>query len=315
MNKDFANDIIKGLSDDIKHIPSKYFYDENGSVLFSRIMQLPEYYLTNAELEIFKEQSKEVINQLKVEKETMFELIELGAGDGYKTIELLKVLEREGFKYQYIPIDISQKALNQIKFTIANELPNTIIYPKKGDYFHTLNQLKNSSHPKVILFLGSNIGNMLDSQAKVFLKSLALNLNTGDKMVLGVDIIKPKEVVLPAYNDKDGVTSAFNLNLLLRINNEFEANFDLSKFRHSPEYDDVSGIAKSSIESIEEQEVFIPLLDLKVQFKQGEKIHTEISRKYNDAILAKICEDNDWIIQEKFIDSRRYFANYILEKT
>ncbi|MCT4580373.1 MAG: L-histidine N(alpha)-methyltransferase [Flavobacteriales bacterium] len=314
MNQVFAKDVKEGFSQSPKRIPSKYFYDQRGSSLFSEIMKQPEYYLTNAELEIFQLRSRAIIQQLKIKKSTPFELIELGAGDGYKTIEFLKVLENEQYQYQYIPIDISQKALDQIKETVATQLAQTTIYPKKGDYFQILHDLKKSDYPKVLFFLGSNIGNMEDGVANVFLQRLADNLSTGDQLVLGVDLKKSKNIVLPAYNDANGVTSAFNLNLLERINREFDANFDLSKFKHSPEYDEEIGVAKSSIQSLQQQTVTIKALDLVIQFEANEKIHTEISRKYNDAILKKITANTAWKITGKLTDRKGYFSNYIFEK-
>ncbi len=313
MNKIFAKDIKEGLSQFPKQIPSKYFYDERGSSLFSEIMKQPEYYLTNAELEIFQLKSKEIIEQLKVRKDTPFELIELGAGDGYKTIEFLKVLEKEQYQYDYIPIDISQKALDQIKSTVANQLPETTIYPKKGDYFEILHDLKKSSHPKVLFFLGSNIGNMKDELANTFLKRLAENLSKGDQLLLGVDLMKSKSIIYPAYNDSKGITSAFNLNLLERINREFDANFDLLKFKHCPEYDEELGIAKSAIQSMDKQSVEIKALDFIVHFEAGEMVYTEISRKYSNSILDKICSGTEWEIKGKLTDHRGYFADYILE--
>lgn len=314
MNEVFAKDITEGLSSRPKYISSKYFYDKKGSALFSEIMQLPEYYLTNSEFEILKSQSINIITDLALNNKNVTEIIELGAGDGLKTIEFLKALEQRKVSYKYIPIDISEKALDQVQNTVNQQLTNVSIYPKHGDYFQILNDLKKSKNPKVILFLGSNIGNMEDKQANWFLKALSENLNKGDKMILGVDLKKEKRIVFPAYNDEKGVTSEFNLNLLERINNEFNADFNRSNFKHTPEYDEEVGVAKSSIQSLIDQEVRIKSLDLKVVFEKGEKIHTEISRKYNDAILNVICENTGWNIQGKFIDSRKYFANYILEK-
>tara|TARA_R110001592_G_scaffold237306_3_gene496142 strand:+ start:41773 stop:42723 length:951 start_codon:yes stop_codon:yes gene_type:complete len=314
MKNQFAKDIEEGLNKNPKSLSSKYFYDEVGSSLFSEIMKLPEYYLTNSEFEIFQKQSLEIIKALNLKKVETFELIELGAGDGYKTIELLKVLEAESFSYKYIPIDISQKALDQINHNIKEQLPHLEIAHRKGDYFNILKKLNESSYPKVILFLGSNIGNMNDTIASSFLMNLSNNLSKGDKLILGADLMKSKEIVLPAYNDKQGVTRAFNLNLLNRINREFDADFDLEKFEHAPEYDEVDGVAKSSIQSNVDQTVHLKKLDLKVEFESGESIHTEISRKYNDEIINKISFHSGLKIMDKFLDSKNYFADYILEK-
>jgi dimethylhistidine N-methyltransferase len=314
MNKQFAKDVQAGLTSTPKKLSSKYFYDEKGSALFSKIMKLPEYYLTNAEFEIFEQSGVDIVEHLGITPNQPFDLIELGAGDGYKTIELLKTLETGKFQYNYTPIDISKKALSQIEENIKKEIPDKAISPKQGDYFHILHELKSSSLPKVLLFLGSNIGNMEDVQAQLFLSQLSDSLNTGDKVLLGVDLKKSRSIILPAYNDSKGFTRDFNLNLLRRINREFNADFDLNQFEHIPSYDENEGIAKSAIRSKLNQKVTLHALDMIVQFDKGEDIHTEISRKYDDEVIRKICLDTGLKSIGKLTDSKRLFADYILEK-
>lgn len=315
MNTKFQNDINEGLSKALKSLPSKYFYDKTGDDLFVKIMNLPEYYLTKAEFDIFKNQTKNIIAALDINPNVYFELIELGAGDGTKTKELLKVLISENFNFDYIPIDISNNALKQLETNLNTEIPNLNVTKKQGDYFNVLDGLKTSNHPKVVLFLGSNIGNMEDEKAKRFISKLSSSLNLNDKVVLGVDLIKSKDIVLPAYNDKAGVTKAFNFNLLNRINKELDANFNIGQFSHQPEYTETEGIARSYIVSNTDQEVHIGALNKTFQFKKGEKIHTEISRKYNDEILNSILENSSLRIVTKLLDSKSYFADYILIKT
>ncbi|HAB27673.1 MAG TPA: L-histidine N(alpha)-methyltransferase [Xanthomarina gelatinilytica] len=315
MNTKFQNDINEGLSKALKSLQSKYFYDKTGDDLFVKIMNLPEYYLTKAEFDIFKNQTKNIIAALDINPNVYFELIELGAGDGTKTKELLKVLISENFNFDYIPIDISNNALKQLETNLNTEIPNLKVTKKQGDYFNVLDGLKTSNHPKVVLFLGSNIGNMEDEKAKRFISKLSSSLNPNDKVVLGVDLIKSKDIVLPAYNDKAGVTKAFNFNLLNRINKELDANFNIDQFSHQPEYTETEGIARSYIVSNTDQEVHIGALNKTFQFKKGEKIHTEISRKYNDEILNSILENSSLRIVTKLLDSKSYFADYILIKT
>lgn len=314
MNEQFAYDVREGLNQKNKSLPSKYFYDDKGSALFSEIMTLPEYYLTAAEYEIFHEKSIELIKLLGMTFQTPFDLIELGAGDGYKTIELLKALDQEGYSYRYLPIDISKKALSQIEKNIKQQFPKKPIYPKQGDYFYILEQLRASTLPKVVLFLGSNMGNMTDAISHKFFKNLSQHLSPGDCLVLGVDLKKSKSIILPAYNDSRGLTKAFNLNLLHRINKELEANFNLDLFEHIPEYDEQAGIAKSYIVSTINQEVYIKGIDLKVSFRKNEKIHTEISRKYDDEIINKIFEGTSFKIIGKLTDSQGLFADFVLKK-
>ena len=310
----FKKEVAQGLGTHPKTLPSKYFYNKKGDALFVEIMNLPEYYLTRSEMDIFKNKSLQLIDSFEVEPNNYFELIELGAGDGSKTKELLKKLDAHNYSFDYYPIDISANALTLLKKDINTVLPNVSVKTQQGDYFEVLNSLKESKNPKVILFLGSNIGNMTDEQASLFIYNLGNNLQEGDKLLLGVDLIKSKEIVLPAYNDSKGITAAFNLNLLQRINEELEGDFNLTNFEHLPEYNEKEGIAKSFIVSTTDQTVKIKALGASYHFVKGEKIHTEISRKYNDVLIDKIISDTDFTIGDKIMDSKKYFADYILTR-
>lgn len=314
MNKQFQKDIDLGLSSAHKTLPSKYFYDEIGDALFVEIMNMPEYYLTNAELDIFKNQTQGLINALNLSKSAFFELVELGAGDGTKTKHFLEALDRQDYDFTYAPIDISENALKHLKISINKELPKVQISIKQGDYFNVLADLKTSEHPIIVLFLGSNIGNLPDEKAQEFIQNIDSNLKVGDKIVLGVDLIKPKSIVLPAYNDVQGITKRFNLNLLTRINKELDANFDTHTFEHKPEYNEEEGITRSFLVSTKDQTVVIKSLGKTFKFKVGEKIHTETSRKYNDQILNTILEHSSLKVVDRLTDSQNYFADYILEK-
>lgn len=310
----FKIDIDAGLSASEKTLPSKYFYDKKGDALFVEIMHAPEYYLTRAELEIFQTKTQEIINTLYLKPDIYFELIELGVGDGLKTKELLKLLDKQHFKFDYLPIDISQNALDKLERTINNELPSVSIKKMQGDYFQVIESLKKSKHIKVVLFLGSNIGNMTDKEANQFMCKLSENLHVNDKLFLGVDLIKKTSIVLPAYNDSKGITAAFNLNLLTRINRELGGNFDINKFKHQPEYAETDGIAKSFLISTIEQKVRIEKLGKTYNFAAGEKIATEISRKYNDSIINEIIKNSAFVTINKLNDRNNYFSNYILNR-
>lgn len=277
-------------------------------------MHAPEYYLTRAELEIFQAKTIQMIETLGLNRETYFELVELGAGDGLKTKELLRMLERKLFDFDYLPIDISQNALDNLEKNFARELPRVSLKKMQGDYFEVIESLKTSNHPKVVLFLGSNLGNMSDEEATEFIFKLGENLNVGDKLLLGVDLIKDSAIVLPAYDDKDGITAAFNINLLNRINKELGGDFDVNQFKHQPEYTEEEGIAKSFLMSLTTQEVKIEKLGKTFQFEEGEKIATEISRKYNDQIIQQIIQNSAFEMVDKITDSKNYFSNYILKR-
>lgn len=313
MNNEFSNDVAKGLSNSPKSLSSKYFYDKIGDDLFVQIMNMPEYYLTDAEHEIFKHQSDQIIEKLQLKKNTYFELIELGAGDGTKTKELLSALSNQSYQFDYMPIDISSHALKGLEKSINTELPKVSVKPQQGDYFSVLGAINASPNPKVILFLGSNLGNLLDREANEFMTRLAANLNVGDKVFLGVDAIKSADIVLPAYNDKTKITAKFNLNLLTRINRELDADFDLNHFEHRPEYTE-EGIAKSYLVSKKNQAVTIKAINKTIEFAKGERIHTEISRKYNDKVIEDILNHTALEVIGKLTDSKKYFTDFILDK-
>jgi dimethylhistidine N-methyltransferase len=255
-----------------------------------------------------------LISSFEIGQNQEFELIELGAGDGKKTQYLLEKLLEKDYSFKYIPVDISQNSLNVISETLSKLFPKLNIEAKQGEYFQVLEALFQSEKPKIILFIGSNLGNLNDDVAHDFLHKLSDNLKSGEKLLLGLDLIKSKDVVLPAYHDAAGITRDFNLNLLARINREFDADFNLEEFEHFPYYEEEEGIAKSFLKSTKKQSVFIKALNKSFQFEEGELLSTEVSRKYNDGILTKILKDSKMDIQEKFMDSKHYFADYILTK-
>ena len=314
MNTTFAHDVAAGLSQQQKTLPSKYFYDQQGDELFMQIMALPEYYLTRAEHEIFTQQADQLISALQVNPAQPFELIELGAGDGSKTKHLLKALLEKGYPFDYLPVDISGNVLEVLAKTLLAELPALSFRGQQGDYFEILHSLTQSHAPKVVLFLGSNIGNQSDEEAAAFIYQLGSHLAPGDKLVLGADLIKSADIVLPAYNDAQGITKAFNMNLLQRINKELGADFILEQFDHLAEYTEAEGIAKSFIVSKVAQVVSIGSTGQSYHFDAGEKIHVEISRKYNQQVLANILAETDFTLTETLTDSQGYFADFILNR-
>ena len=277
-------------------------------------MNLPEYYLTDCEMEIFQDQTNALITSLGVQVNRPFDLIELGAGDGSKTFHLLKKLVDQKYDFTYNPVDISNHALEGLESDLNASIPKLNIEKQQGDYFNILSKLKDNGKQKIILFLGSNIGNFMDNKAHSFLKSAGEFMSKEDRLLIGVDLIKAKEIVLPAYSDSQGVTAAFNLNLLDRINQEFEGDFDRNQFKHLATYEEHEGIARSYIVSQTSQTVHLKLLDLKIEFSENEKIHTEISRKYNEDILNKVLVGTQLNIASKITDSKGFFADFILKK-
>lgn len=314
MKNKFIADVHEGLSRTPKTLPSKYFYDKRGDELFMQIMDLPEYYLTRAELEIFTEQTDPLIDKLGVSPGQHFELIELGAGDGTKTQNLLQALLEQNYSFDYLPVDLSHNVLEHLQKFLTEQMPDLAIKPERGDYLEIIGKLNASSVPKIVLFLGSNIGNLTDLQASKFIYDLGRHLNPGDKLLLGVDLVKSEDIVLPAYNDAQGVTRDFNLNLLRRINAELDADFDLSAFEHRPEYEEEVGVAKSFLVSTSDQSVTLGSNGNSYQFAKGEKILTEISRKYNEDIVGEILQSTDFEVIDILTDSKDYFADYIIER-
>ncbi len=312
MSDEFAKDVAEGLLATPKTLPSKYFYDAAGDDLFIQIMDLPEYYLTRAEMEIFRDQTDALIQALGQVPDQPFELIELGAGDGQKTFYLLKGLLAAGYDFTYVPVDISSNVLEHLQRYLADKLPDLNIRTEQGDYFKRLKVLQETDLPRVILYLGSNLGNLTDDKSKAFMEKISRRLTAGDRLILGVDKKKSADIVLPAYNDSAGITSAFNLNLLTRINRELGGEFDLAQFRHAPEYDEENGIATSFIESTADQDIKIGTIGKTVHFGKGEKIKVEISRKYDLPIIRKIIADTPFEIETVFKDSRSYYLDIVL---
>ncbi|MCW5516123.1 L-histidine N(alpha)-methyltransferase [Muriicola sp. Z0-33] len=310
----FEEDVYKGITDFPKHLSSQYFYDANGDKLFQDIMNMPEYYLTNSEYDILNNH-KEVITNWFSKGGEQFDLVELGAGDGKKTKILLEQLSRTAVTFNYVPIDISQNALDKLQAAIKKELPAVSIKPLQGTYFEVLDQLNSLEHTKkVILFLGSNIGNLLHEQAIVFLRNIQELMEEEDLLFVGFDQKKNPQTILDAYNDATGITEAFNKNILTRINRELGANFDLDKFLHWEVYDPESGTAKSYLVAKTAHTVNIGALGLEVAFRKWESIHMEISQKYDDEIVSWLAEQAGLKIDAEYSDFKNYYKNYIFSK-
>lgn len=310
----FEEEVHIGLTDYPKHLSSKYFYDEKGDKLFQDIMDMPEYYLTNAEFDIFSTRTDE-ITQLFAKDSESFNLIELGAGDGKKTKILLQKLVDNKIDFNYLPIDISQNVLNQLSNSLQKEIPEVNVEPQQGTYFEALENIASlTDAKKVILFLGSNIGNLLHPQAIEFLTQVQKLMRKDDLFFVGFDIKKNPQTILNAYNDQTGITAAFNKNVLARINSELGGNFDLDKFLHWEVYDPESGTAKSYLVSKEQQSVLVEKLNLKIDFTPWETIHTEISQKYDDKTVAWLAEKSGLQIDTQFTDSKNQYKNYVFKK-
>ena len=298
-----------------KYIPSSYFYDAKGDALFQKIMHLPEYYLTAAEFEILKYQSAEIIRSAAFQEP--LDLIELGAGDGTKTKLLLRELMEQGVDFTYYPVDISKNALWLLEKGLRYELGLELkMEPIVGDYFDVLeaHPLKGRRNQRFTLFLGSTIGNFDRDGGNQFLYRLAESMRPKDLLMLGFDLKKDPHAIAAAYNDSQGVTRDFNLNLLQRMNTELDADFDVSAFSHYPLYDPEDGAAKSYLVSHKKQSVFVGGLGRYFDFEAGEVIFTEISRKFAEGDIEKLASYAGLKIKDSFYDSRHYFTDVLMRK-
>uniref|UniRef100_UPI002628B313 L-histidine N(alpha)-methyltransferase n=1 Tax=uncultured Mucilaginibacter sp. TaxID=797541 RepID=UPI002628B313 len=278
-NQSFIKDVLAGLSASPKKLQSKYFYDAAGDKLFQEIMNCPEYYLTNCEMEIFSEQTAAIVQTLTENFES-FDLIELGAGDATKSVFLLQELLSKKVDFTYLPIDISTNVIEQLEQNLPQKLPGLQMHGLNGDYFDMLKEASQlSSRAKVVLFMGSNIGNMPVKEAQQFCHALRHQLSPNDLLIIGFDLKKNPKTILAAYNDAAGITKNFNLNLLKRINRELEADFDLKQFEHYPTYDPVTGACKSYLVSLKKQQV--KLGEHLIGFEENELIDMEVSQKYH----------------------------------
>ncbi|HNP19155.1 MAG TPA: L-histidine N(alpha)-methyltransferase [Fulvivirga sp.] len=307
----FAKDVLDGLSATPKRLSSKYFYDEIGDKLFQRIMSLDDYYLTRSEYEILSNSKSQLLKIFGAQK-TPFNLIEFGAGDGYKTKVLLKHFLAQNADFKYIPIDISGNVLDILETALKKELPDLKVKGIQNEYFKALDQLDKSNERNVVLFLGSNIGNFTGDQATTFLQGLYDSLKQGDILLIGFDLKKDPNVILKAYNDREGVTRDFNLNLLNRINNELGGNFNIDKFKHHPIYNPLTGTTTSFLVSTEEQTVEI--MDKTFYFDAWEAVHMEISQKYDLKAIVNLAKEAGFKVLNNFYDEKKYFVDAVWQK-
>ncbi len=275
----FLTDVLAGLAAPRKHLSSKYFYDAAGDALFQQIMGCPEYYPTRCEREILTEQSP-AIAALLTASGPPFDVVELGAGDASKSVHLLRAVRALDPTVTYFPIDISGSVIADLEARLPRALPGLRVCGLHGEYLPMLvASVHRSARPKVVLFMGANIGNMLPGEAADLCRALRAQLVPGDQLLIGFDLVKSPHTILAAYHDAGGFTRAFNLNLLHRINRELDADFDVAAFSHFPSYDPATGACTSHLVSERAQRVRIGD-HATFDFAAGETIHTEISQKY-----------------------------------
>lgn len=304
-----GSEVYRGLTSRPKTLSPWLFYDAAGSQLFEQITELPEYYPTRTERSILEAHADQIVAAAAgCEPLTM---IELGAGTATKTGLLLKAAVRRQCKVTYHAIDVSGTALDEAKQRIEAELEGVAVVPRVCDYTEGLGQIHAPGHRRMVLYIGSSIGNFEPADALQILRDIRKELNPGEKLLLGVDMVKDTETLLPAYDDAAGVTAAFNKNALVRINRELGANFNLKLFRHRARWNEEYSRIEMHLESLIPQHVVIPSLDLEVKMQRGETIHTENSYKFRDENVIEMLERADFHLSDHWTDEREWFGVYL----
>ena len=305
----FPTEVKAGLTACPKRLPCRFFYDHEGSLLFEVICQLPEYYLMRAEWEILEERAAELASQFP---EGAI-LIELGSGSAAKTRILIEAFLRQSGRLRYVPADISRSMLEESARALLADHPGLEILAIAGEYHEALARLQeDADRRKLILWLGSNVGNFDRAEATQFLRQVRERMSGQDRLLVGIDLRKDRRVLEPAYDDAQGVTARFNRNILARINCELGGQFDLSAFLHRALYNEEAGRIEMYLVSAIRQTVRIDGLDLEVPFELGETIHTEYSYKYSLAEIEELATASLFRVERQWLDSGRRFSVNLL---
>jgi L-histidine Nalpha-methyltransferase len=306
---DFAADVRAGLSARHKHLSCRYFYDAEGSRLFEQICELPEYYLTRAELSILQARADEIAASCPDDAA----LVELGSGSATKTRTLIEAMLRGRDRVRYVPIDISRSMLEESSRALLDAYADVEITAIAAEYRAGLRWLRHQrEQPKLVLWLGSNVGNFGRRDAARFLRGVRASLSAGDRLLMGVDLRKARAVLEAAYDDAAGVTAAFNLNLLARINRELGGQFDLDGFAHRARWNERLGRIEIHIVSRRAQVVRIAALGMDVAFRAGEAIYSESSYKYSVAEIERLARAAGLVVERRWLDEGRRFSLNLL---
>jgi L-histidine Nalpha-methyltransferase len=309
VEKDDIQDVINGLTQKQKYLPTRYFYDSKGSQLFEKICQLVEYYPTRTEASILQQYATEIVHQTQA-----VELVELGSGSSTKTRYLFDAYQALNIPLYYIPVDVSDSILKVSANKLLVDYPQLKIEGKVATYSQALKQLKNSFLGKrIIIFLGSSIGNFNSPKCDRLINQVTSALNPGDYFLLGIDLQKPVEILEAAYNDSQGVTAAFNLNMLQHLNHRFAGNFNLDLFKHQAIYNQTEHQIEMYLISQQEQTVTLANLNLTIELKKSEKILTEISRKFNLEKMAKYLSDRNLNLIKTYTDAQQWFGLLLVQ--
>jgi dimethylhistidine N-methyltransferase len=302
-----ASEVRDGLSALPKTLPSKLFYDAEGSELFEQITELPEYYLTRTERAIMEQYAAEILQHAGAS----LTLVELGAGTAAKTCILIEELLRQQSRALFYPIDVSPSALNEATRRMAARFAGLRVNPIVADYTGGVPALSRISGRKLVLYIGSSIGNFEPDVAVRILRRIRHSLRSGDSLLLGTDFAKSPKILLPAYDDAQGVTAAFNKNILAHLNRELEADFDLDRFTHLALWNRRCSRMEMHLASLTRQTVFIPGLEMDFEFAEGERIHTENSYKYTGAMVEAILQESGFTLEHTWSDRQQWFGLHL----
>ncbi len=305
-----GQDVITGLSSNPRYLSPKYFYDEKGSQLFEQICQQPEYYPTRTEASILKASSGAIAHATGP-----CEIVELGSGSSTKTRILLNAYQLASHPLRYLPIDVSGTMLNETAEKLLKEYPQISIHALAGTYESALQVLPRKQLPaRMIVFLGSTIGNLTPEECNDFLAHISKILEIGDYFLLGLDLQKEIAVLEDAYNDTQGVTAAFNLNMLRHLNQRFRGNFDIEQFSHAAHYNKQENQIEMYLESVVAQRVRLEGLDLTVEFEKGDRILSEISRKFDIADMTRTLTSHQLNVVKAFTDQQQWFGLLLCQR-
>lgn len=310
IGKSFSEEVIFGLSLKNKVIHSKFFYDIRGSYLFDKICSLPEYYLTRTEIKILNDIREELTMILG----SGYQLVELGSGSATKTRIILDVLDKIQSKIEYFPIDISE-ILTESSEILLDSYSNLHITGIIDTYEGGLQFIEEHDDKKnLIIFLGSSLGNFAETDAICFLKQLNMTMKKSDLFLIGLDLVKDKKILDKAYDDSQGITSQFNLNVLQRINDSLGGNFDLNKFEHHAFYNSEQQRIEMYLKSKLNQTIHLSKTNIDIKFNKNELIHTEYSHKYTIPQIKKMMNQCNFKINDIWFDSNQYYCVLIASK-
>lgn len=301
-------EVQRGLLRRPRSLAPWMFYDACGSRLFERITQLPEYYPSRVERNILTGFADLIVAAASADTSQPVRLLELGAGTAAKTDVLLDAIVRMRDGVLYIPMDISPEALDMARERIASRLPEVCVEPVVANYVTDPPQIESFNGTTLAIYIGSSIGNFSPGEARTILKNLNSQLQVGDALLLGTDMVKDESTLVAAYDDADGVTAAFNLNVLHRLNRELGADFDTANFHHLARWNRVESRIEMHLESTRRQCVRIAAADLELQFEKRETIHTENSYKYTSDSIRLLLEDAGFEVEQTWTDARRWYA-------